>query len=204
MKGFKMFNRKITLSAIGTAFILSTTASFAMAGPHDGNDRKGQRMGQESSFVYLLKQADGNKDFKITKEEFSAHHDGLFTAMDADKDGSLTPKEMRDYRKAKHEEYRAANPRTEKAEGKEHNKSENGKKAERDEKRPNKGDGKHADNGKKNKKGGNKWMRLADTDGNGQISREEMKAASDKMFDRHDRNKDGVISLDDMPNRSGL
>ncbi|MGG2475074.1 EF-hand domain-containing protein, partial [Rhizobium sp. BR5] len=62
---------------------------------------------------HLLKVADTNKDGKISKEEFTARQDALFAEIDKDKDGSITPKEMREYRQAKMEAFRAAHPRPE-------------------------------------------------------------------------------------------
>ena len=90
-----MTTRKIALSALGAALVLSTAATASFAAPGKGHkDRMPIR--QEAAFVHLLKVADANKDGKISKEEFAARQDALFTEIDKDKDGSITPKEMRE------------------------------------------------------------------------------------------------------------
>ena len=159
-------------------------------------------MRPELAYVYLLKTADTNKDGKISKEEFAARQDALFTQIDADKDGTVTPKEMRDFRKARMDEFRAANPRPEreKMEGREGKKA-GPEHAERD------GKG-HEGRKHEGREGGkrpggrmNAMFAMVDTDGNGQISKAEYTAAGEKMFARLDKNTDGVISIDDMPDR---
>ncbi|HVW63816.1 MAG TPA: hypothetical protein VHB01_02290 [Nitrosospira sp.] len=39
--------------------------------------------------------ADANKDGKITKEEWTAHHNAMFEHMDANKDGTISKDEMK-------------------------------------------------------------------------------------------------------------
>ncbi|MGP4692685.1 EF-hand domain-containing protein [Agrobacterium cavarae] len=197
-----MLKRKIAITALGAALMLSTTASMTMAAPRGGADREGPRMRPEPMFVHLLKVADTNKDGKITKEEFNARQEALFTEIDADKDGSITPKEMRDYRRAKMEAWREANPRPEKAAAEaDQKKAESDKKdGEREKRREAREERKGKD--RKGKTGG--MFASADTDGNGQLSKPEFMAAGEKIFTRLDRNNDGVISVDDMPDRPWL
>ncbi|MCR6723403.1 EF-hand domain-containing protein [Agrobacterium fabrum] len=196
-----MTTRKIALSALGAALVLSTAATASFAAPGKGHkDRMPIR--PEAAFVHLLKVADTNKDGKISKEEFTARQDALFTEIDKDKDGSITPKEMREYRKAKMEAFRAANPRPEREDAKaDEAKGPEGKRAERDHggRSGHQGWGRHGGKG-----GGLGMIRWADTDENGQVSKAESTAAGEKMFERLDRNKDGVISIDDMPDRPFL
>jgi len=181
-----MTTRKIALSALGAALVLSTAATASFAAPGKGHkDRMPIR--QEAAFVHLLRVADTNKDGKISKEEFTARQDALFAEIDKDKDGSITPKEMREYRQAKMEAFRAAHPRPEREE------------ARADEAKAPQGWGKHGGKG-----GGFALIRWADTDENGQVSKAEFAAAGEKMFERLDNNKDGVISIDDMPDRPFL
>jgi len=196
-----MLKRKIAITALGAALMLSTTASMTMAAPRGGADRDGPRLRPEPMFVHLLKVADTNKDGKITKEEFNTRQEALFTEIDADKDGSITPKEMRDYRKAKMEEWRAANPKPEKAavDG-DKKKAEGDKKDGEGKPREAREEGKGK--GRKGKMSG--MFASADTDGNGQLSKPEFMAAGEKIFTRLDVNNDGVISVDDMPDRPWL
>lgn len=191
-----MSTRKIALSALGAALLVGTAATASFAAPPPPGKGHGERMHirPEMAFVQLLKVADTNKDGKISKEEFAARQDALFAEIDKDKDGSITPKEMREYRHAKMEAFRAAHPRPEGDEGK----RPEGKRAER-EHGGRQGWGKHGGKG-----GGFAMIRMADTDENGQVSKAEFTAAGEKMFERLDRNKDGVISIDDMPDRPFL
>lgn len=200
-----MTTRKIALSALGAALVLSTAATASFAAPGKGaKDRMPIR--QEAAFVHLLKVADTNKDGKISKEEFAARQDALFNEIDKDKDGSITPKEMREYRQAEMEAFRAANPRPEREDAKaEDGKAPEGKRAERHADREHGGRPGHQGWGKHGGKGaGLGMLRWADTDENGQVSKAEFTAAGEKMFERLDTNKDGVISIDDMPDRPFL
>ncbi|POO56784.1 MULTISPECIES: EF-hand domain-containing protein [Agrobacterium] len=202
-----MSKRKIALTALGAALMLSTTATMSMAAPRGGPGKDGPPMRPELAYVYLLKTADTNKDGKVSKEEFAARQDALFTEIDANKDGSITPKEMRDFRKAKMEAFRAANPRPERANAD----GPDGKKggpdhADRKGQEGRKHEGRHGGMGGKGGHGGrmNAMFAMVDADGNGQISKAEFTAAGEKMFTRLDKNNDGVISIDDMPDRPFL
>ena len=201
-----MMKRKIALTALGAALMMSAAAPFAMAAPRGGPDRHGPSMRPEAAFVYLLKTADTNKDGKISKEEFAARQDALFTEIDKDKDGSITPKEMRDYRQAKMEEFRAAHPRPEREDAK----GPDGKKggpehADRDGKRHEGRKHEARMEGGKGRHGKmNGMFAMVDTDGNGQISKAEFTTAGEKLFARLDKNNDGFISIDDMPDRPFL
>ncbi|NTF30744.1 EF-hand domain-containing protein [Rhizobium skierniewicense] len=198
--------RKFALTALGAALVLGTTAPMSMAAPR-GPGRDGPPMRPELAYVYLLKMADTNKDGKVSKEEFAARQDALFTEIDASKDGSITPKEMRDYRRAKMEAYRAANPRPEREDAKGPDGKKGGpEQADRKGEPGRKHEGREGGRGGMGGKGGkmNGMFAMADTDGNGQISKAEFTAAGEKMFTRLDKNTDGVISIDDMPDRPFL
>ncbi|MDS7596047.1 EF-hand domain-containing protein [Agrobacterium tumefaciens] len=194
--------RNITLSALGAALILGTAVTTSFAAPPPPGRGHGDRMPvrQEAAFVHLLKVADTNKDGKISKEELVARQDTLFTEIDKDKDGSITPKEMREYRQAKMEEFRAAHPRPEREDAK-----ADAKRAERHAEREQDGRFGHPGWGKHGgKRAGLALIRMADSDENGQVSKAEFTSAGEKMFERLDRNKDGVVSIDDMPDRPFL
>jgi Ca2+-binding EF-hand superfamily protein len=194
-----MTKRKITLTALGAALLIGATASASFAAPRD----RFPPMPPEALFVHLLKVADTDKDGKISKAEFTAWEDTLFTEIDTNKDGSITPKELREFRKAKMEAFRAANPRPDRDEAKGGDGKGRKDHAERGGKHHGErkgdhgwGDGRHGGKGP-----GFNLIRMADTDGNGQLSKAEVTAAGDKLFERLDHNKDGVISIDDMPDR---
>lgn len=196
--------RKFALTALGAALVLSTTAPMSMAAPR-GPGRDGSPMRPELAYVYLLKTADTNKDGKVSKEEFAARQDALFTEIDANKDGSITPKEMRDFRRAKMEAFRAANPRPERANAEGMDGKKGGPEhAERDGKRHEGRKHEGREGGKRPGGRVNAMFSMVDTDGNGQISKAEFTAAGEKMFTRLDKNNDGVISIDDMPDRPFL
>ncbi|MBX4932758.1 EF-hand domain-containing protein [Rhizobium bangladeshense] len=205
-----MYCNKLILAALSSALIFGAAAgaSFAAPGdgprPHAGMGRAGPAAFREVTYVRMLKQFDTNRDGQISKEEATAGLDKTFAAIDTNKDGSLTPGEIRQYRQTRLQ-------------------------AMRDQHKQDAGDQEDAnaaadmldtnDQGRPPREGhegrdGNRWMRhggnfmrasmmmrRVDTDENGQISKQEAAAAFDKLFARMDRNKDGVISIDDMPDR---
>lgn len=196
--------RKIAVSALGSLMILSSAASFAVAAPGGHPGPKRQWISPEAGFIYLLKNGDANKDFKIDAAEFDKLQDDLFARIDKDNDGIITPKEVRDDRMAKIAEFRAERAKL-KAE-KDLADDTDDEKADAEAKPDRKHD-KHAKG--KDRKGpkhnaGLGLLRFADTDENGQVSKAEMKEASDKLFKRLDRNGDGAISIEDLPNRPFL
>ncbi|MDQ0420039.1 putative membrane protein [Peteryoungia aggregata LMG 23059] len=226
-----MNGKTLTLAAVAASLLIGTTAGGAFA--QDRGERRGGpgRGGPEVMFVQMLQQYDTNKDGKISKDEATAASTALFAAADADKDGVLTPGEMRQHREAMREERKAAMEamRAERQAEREAAKADappppggapqeqamNGDGPGRDGRgHDGKGhDGKRhgwhnerADRGedrggRDGMRGEGRMMRVADTDENGQISQAEATAMADKMFTRMDRNKDGVISADDMPKR---
>ena len=220
-----MNGKTLTLAAVAASLMIGTTAGGAFA--QDRGERRGPgRGGPEVMFVQLLQQHDIDKDGKISKEEANAAGTALFASIDANKDGVLTPGEMRQHREAMREERKAAMEarRAERQAEREAAKADaptppNGAPQEQamngDGPR---GEGKGHDGkrhgwhneradrggdrgGRDGMRGEGRMMRVADTDENGQISQAEATAMADKMFTRMDRNKDGVISADDMPKR---
>jgi uncharacterized membrane protein len=103
-----MNGKTLTLAAVAASLLIGTTAGGAFA--QDRGERRGGpgRGGPEMMFVQMLQQHDTNKDGKISKEEATAAGTAMFTAVDADKDGVLTPGEMRQHREAMREEHKAA------------------------------------------------------------------------------------------------
>lgn len=199
--------KKIALAALGAAFVFGATAPASFAAPgdrgpkgHGPRHEMGGPMMKDRAFIYLLKNADANKDGKVSKEEVTAFEEKVFTEIDADKDGSLTPGEFRAYRKAKMEAFRKDHPRPQHEEAKADGDKKPGERAEGKEGKrhhaPGGGPGRHGKGA-----GGMGFIRFADTDENGQVSKAEATAATEKFFTMMDQNKDGVISIDDLPDR---
>ncbi|NBB50530.1 calcium-binding protein [Rhizobium sp. CRIBSB] len=217
-----MNGKTLTLAAVAASLLIGTTAGGAFA--QDRGDRRDGpgRGGPEVMFVQMLQQHDIDKDGKISKEEANAAGTALFASIDADKDGVLTPGEMRQHREAMREERKAAiqamraereaaranaptppdgapqeqamNGDGPRGEGKGHDGKRHGWHNERADRGGDRG-------GRDGMRGEGRMMRVADTDENGQISQAEATAMADRMFTRMDRNKDGFISADDMPKR---
>lgn len=214
-----MNGKKLLLAAISATLLVGAAAqtSFAAApndqhhaGKHHAGPRhaRGPGMAPEVIYVRMLKQFDTDGDMKITKDEVKIGVDKVFDQIDTNKDGQITPAELRAYRQERVKAWKA-----------EHDKMAGDKTAE-DKAKGTQGDAKSDDQAGKGHHGGHKghgqrgaWMREArmmraamffqrvDKDGSGQISKQEAEDWAAKMFDRMDRNHDGVISLDDMPNR---
>lgn len=102
-----MNGKTITLATLAASLLIGTTAGGAFA--QDRGDRRGPpRGGPEVMFVRMLQQFDTNKDGKIEKAEATAASEALFTQIDADNDGSITPGEMRKHRQAMRAEMQKA------------------------------------------------------------------------------------------------
>lgn len=216
--------KRTALAAMAATFLVGAMAPASFAAPGPGKDGPGPRGGmmQELIFVKLLKDADTNKDGKITKEEVAAWETKMFEAADANKDGNLTPGEMRQYQKARMEAFREQR-KAERAEnappkpadtakgpdapptgpdGKPgHGPKHGGPDKMADGERGHGRDGWGGHGKGKGMMGGAALIRFVDTDENGQISKDEAANASTKLFERMDRNKDGVISIDDIPSQ---
>ncbi len=221
-----MNGKTLTLAAVAASLMIGTTAGGAFA--QDRGERRGPgRGGPEVMFVQMLQQHDINKDGKISKEEANAAGTALFASIDADKDGVLTPGEMRQHREAIREERKAAmeTRRAERKAAREAAKADaptpppgaapqeqamnddgpgrdgrghDGKRHGWHNERADRGGDRRGPDGMR---GEGRMMRIADTDENGQISQAEATAMADRMFTRMDRDKDGFISVDDMPKR---
>lgn len=223
-----MKRKTAILAALAATLMLGTSASASFAQAEGRNEAHGRPGMRAVMFVHMLQEVDTNKDGKISKEEAQAGVDKRFAEIDADKDGVLIPGEMRKYRDAKREEWRAAREKA----------AEDGQSADATPATPGPGpdgprgprhDGRdgegrhgkwrdqaeggppHAGHGWRHeardrdggpgRHGGMRMIRIADTDENGQISKQEAAAMADRMFERMDNDKDGSISADDMPKR---
>ncbi|UWU21468.1 EF-hand domain-containing protein [Rhizobium sp. CB3060] len=220
-----MNGKKLLLAGLSATLLVGAAvqASFAAPQAHDGMGGPGGRwhrpgFSPEVVYVRMLKQFDTNGDMKISKDEVKAGVDKIFDQIDTNKDGEITPGELRAYRKERIKEWKA-----ERAKGAEDQAQADQAKGDQGKGDQGKGDQAQADQAPS---GDNQYagkhhghhprgrfmheaalMRTSllfqrvDTDENGQISKQEAEDAANKLFDRMDRNHDGVISLDDMPNR---
>lgn len=216
-----MTAKKIVLATLGAALIAGAAIPAFAAPGRDGpgrHDGPGRAMMQDVMFVRLLKNADADKDGKVSKDEMTAFQDKLFTAVDANKDGSLTRGEMFDYRQAKMEEFRKANqPEVANTADKKDDQSDRDMADRRDDHRRDRdhsawnrdGQGRHGWGREREDarwerphgRQGQGMFRMIDEDKDGKITKAEASAASDKLFARMDTNKDGTISIDDLPDR---
>jgi Ca2+-binding EF-hand superfamily protein len=211
-----MPRNKLILAAISSVLIVGAAAGTSLAAPHDKKHHPpgphpamGTMMGaprmaamREIIFVRMLQQFDANKDGQISKQEAKDGMEAIFVAIDTDKDGSLTPGEIRKYREAQMAKAKA--PADDTADD---NGAPMAPPADADSVQPAPPAG--GANGGPHRGGmerggmmrGMIMMQRIDTDENGQISKQEAEAAFDKFFTWMDRNKDGTISIADMPDR---
>ncbi|MGK6316161.1 EF-hand domain-containing protein [Neorhizobium sp. DT-125] len=206
-----MTAKKIVLATLGAALVAGAALPAFAAPERGGPDRRGAVM-QDVMFVRLLKNADADKDGKVSKDEMTARQDALFTEIDANKDGTITRGELFDYRQAKREEFRKNNPAPQQAD----NDDQQDRRADRrdDDRRDHDRHGwnhrGHHDRDRREARfdgprhggmmrGG--FFRMVDEDRDGKITKAEASAAGDRLFARMDTNKDGTISIDDLPDR---
>ncbi|WJR68302.1 hypothetical protein QTA58_05995 [Neorhizobium sp. CSC1952] len=209
-----MTAKKIVLATLAASLVAGAALPAIAAPGRGGPDRRGAVM-QDVMFVRLLKNADTNKDGKVSKDEMTARQDALFTEIDANKDGTITRGELFDYRQAKREEFRKNNPAPQQADNGD---DQQDRRADRrDDDRRNRDrhawdrrGWDHHDRDRREARfdgprhghmmrGG--FFRMVDEDRDGKITKAEASAASDKLFARMDTNKDGTISIDDLPDR---
>lgn len=87
--------RTLLLSAMSIAVLGLSAPAFA----DHHMDKKDMHKKMEK---HMMEKIDTNKDGKISKAEFDAHHEEKFKKMDADGDGFVTKEEKKDaYKKMK-------------------------------------------------------------------------------------------------------
>ena len=206
-----MYGKKLLLAGLTSSLLIGAAVTTSFAAPGGTPPGPGRfshpRVSAEVLYVRMLKQFDANGDMKISKDELTAGVDKIFDQIDANKDGQITPGELRAYRQQRMQAWRDA-------------RKENAGAQDQASSQP-QGDGDQANAGQDNQRSGRggprqRWMRQAmvvraallfhriDKDESGQISKQEAEDAASRLFARLDRNKDGVISLDDMPDRPFL
>ena len=193
--------KKFLVTAVSATLLVGAAAgaTFAAPGRHDGKPHHAEwrrhRIPPQLIYVWMLQHFDTQGLTKITKDEAKAGTDKLFDEIDTNKDGSITPGELRAYHEAQMKVWMADHQKMV------DDKTKTGDQAQSDDI----GHDGHRD-GKRPHHGGPHGMmrsamlfRLVDTDESGQISKQEAETAMDKLFDRMDRNHDGVVNIDDMP-----
>jgi hypothetical protein len=223
-----MKTKTLVLAAVVASLTLGTSATAFAAREHGG-----PMMGhaRAAMFVRMLQEFDTDKNGQISRDEATAAAEKIFADIDADKDGSLTPGELRKHREARIEEWRKEREAAradnengasqENAQREENNRGPNRWHRANDGPRHGWGWGPHHDgprhgwrgedgprhawgrddDGRRPMGGSGRLIRQADIDENGQISKPEALAIVDKMFTRADRDKNGAISADDFPKR---
>ncbi|MBB5575134.1 MULTISPECIES: calcium-binding protein [Rhizobium] len=217
-----MNGKKILLAGLSATLLVGAAVQASFAAPQGNDDMRGHGgrwhhpgFSPEVAYVRMLKQFDTNGDMKISKDELKAGVDKIFDEIDTNKDGEITPGELRAYRQERVKQWKAEHAKD--GDDQAQAQADQGK---GDQGKGDQTQGDQAQNGD-NQDGGKHhghhprghfmheaaMMRTTllfqriDTDENGQISKQEAEDAGNKLFDRMDRNHDGVISLDDMPNR---
>lgn len=110
-----MSKKTLIATAVGTAFVAGMAAApiasaaenpFALSGLSSGylvadnhvakpmEGKCGAMDAKSAEGKCGMSMADTNKDGKVSKEEFTQHHDAMFTQMDTNKDGSIDKAEM--------------------------------------------------------------------------------------------------------------
>ncbi|KEC72346.1 UNVERIFIED_ORG: Ca2+-binding EF-hand superfamily protein [Rhizobium esperanzae] len=202
-----MYRNKLILAALSSVLVFGAAAGTSFAAPgngprphHAGMAGPGRDAFLEITYVRMLKEFDANKDGKVSKEEATSGLDKVFAAIDTNKDGSLTPGEIRQYRQTQLQAMKDQR-KQEAGDDKDANAAPDMPDDEAGRPPRDGHDGHHWMRHGGNFMRASMMMRRVDTDENGQISKQEAVAAFDKLFTRMDRNKDGVISIDDMPDR---
>nr|WP_316651985.1 EF-hand domain-containing protein [uncultured Gellertiella sp.] len=192
-----MAMRKTLMAALSATLIAGTFGGVALARQH--GEHALPPMARPGVFVFMLKNFDANRDGKVTAEEAKAGADTLFAKIDTDKDGSITPKEMRTWHESRMQAMKdAMKPKAgaDKAQS-----NDDGAMDDMDGPDGGKPDGDHM--GKHHGRGphmmGRGMMRMLDTDENGQINRAEAEAGAANLMKQMDTNGDGVVSIDDFP-----
>jgi hypothetical protein len=210
-----MSRNKLILAALSSVLIAGAAAGTSLAASHDKKHhppRPHPMMGmmgaprmaamREVIFVRMLQQFDANKDGQVSKQEAKDGMEAIFIAIDTDKDGSLTPGEIRKYRKPRLP--RRRHRRTTRPTMTERRWHRLPMRTAHQPAPPPGGPNGGARRGGMERAGmmrGMMMMQRIDTDENGQISKQEAEAAFDKFFTWMDRNKDGTVSIADMPDR---
>ncbi|TCM56253.1 EF hand domain-containing protein [Rhizobium sp. PP-F2F-G48] len=168
-----MTKKTLILGLSAIAIAASSLATPSFAAKHDGPTR-------EQRAAWTVKKLDTDKDGKVSLAEADAAASRVFAAFDADKNGQVTPDEV----KAKRDAFKAARAEMRKAD----------KGPERQELRAKLQDMRPV----MLPAMGPRMFKRADTDKNGSLSLAEVTAAADKRFKARDSNGDGFIDAADL------
>lgn len=84
-----------TMKTISKLLLSVFLATFALSA--EKPEGKPGRKGPAGMPGRMLEMMDTNKDGKVSKEEWQAHHDQRFTEMDTNKDGAITSAEVKEH-----------------------------------------------------------------------------------------------------------
>jgi hypothetical protein len=87
-------NKLLLTTAMVGAFALTSTA--AIAEHHEGGNYKGK----------MMERVDTDGDGQVSKAEFMAKHEEMFTKMDTNSDGFVSPEEMKAAKEMKKEKWK--------------------------------------------------------------------------------------------------
>lgn len=168
-----MAAKDLLLGAVAAGLLLSgySAPAFAAKGGHEA---RGARM---------IERLDGDKDGKVSLDEFKAHVAATFKVFDADGDGEVTKAEI----EARRDAFKEARKALRTAAAADKDKAREALRAAGPFMLP----------------GAGRTFERADADGSGSLSEAEVLASAERIFERRDRSGDGALDRADAGPRKG-
>jgi len=157
-----------TLVTLSSVIVLSLATQMSLAGDRsgygNGDDSGNKAQKQQARIEKMMGRFDLNKDGQITPEEVKSQREAQFGQMDADGNGLVSKAEFKQFAKQK---------------------------------RVNNSNGQSKPKHRQCKRMKSHFKRV-DSNKDGQISVEELTSASAKLFDKFDANEDNVITKEEL------